>query len=48
MELFSLQVIGEIKFQHPVHAIDCTAGGRLFAVGDGGHGGRSLKMCSLR
>lgn len=41
-------VIGEIKFQHPVHAIDCTAGGRLFAVGDGGHGGRSLKMCSLR
>lgn len=42
------EVLGEIKFQHPVHAIDCTAGGRLFAVGDGGNGGRSLKMCSLR
>lgn len=42
------EVLGEVKFSHPVQALDSIAGGRLFAVGDGGHGGRSLKMCSLR
>ncbi|KAL4239912.1 hypothetical protein ACF0H5_000711 [Mactra antiquata] len=48
------EVIGEVKFDHPVHAIDTTMGGRLFAVGDGGssqgvsRGVTHLKMCSLR
>jgi len=43
--IYILQVLGEVKFEHPVQAIDTTMGGRLFAVGDGG---RSLKMCSLK
>lgn len=38
------EVLGEVKFEHPVQAIDTTMGGRLFAVGDGS---RNLKMCSL-
>lgn len=42
---FLFQVLGEVKFEHPVQAIDTTMGGRLFAVGDGA---RSLKMCSLK
>lgn len=28
------EVLGEVKFKHPVQAIDVTAGGRMFAVGD--------------
>lgn len=39
------QVLGEVKFNHPVQAIDTALGGRLFAVGDGD---RCLKMCSLK
>ncbi|KAH3872444.1 uncharacterized protein LOC127868775 isoform X3 [Dreissena polymorpha] len=39
------EVLGEVKFDHPVQALDTVWGGRLFAVGDGG---RSLKMCSLK
>jgi len=39
------EVLGEIKFDKAVQAIDTVFGGRMFAVGDGG---RSLKMCSLK
>ncbi|KAL3876899.1 hypothetical protein ACJMK2_034680 [Sinanodonta woodiana] len=38
------QVLGEVKFEKPIHAMDSTMGGRLFTVGDGGH---CLKMCRL-
>ncbi|XP_053389420.1 uncharacterized protein LOC123562065 [Mercenaria mercenaria] len=38
------EVLGEVKFEHPVQAIDTVHGGRLFAVGDGK---RSIKLCSL-
>lgn len=39
------EVIGEVKFEKGVQALDTYMGGRLFAVGDGGHG---LKMCRLK
>lgn len=39
------EVLGEVKFDKPVQALDTTMGGRLFAVGDGG---QSLKICSLK
>lgn len=38
------EVLGEVKFDHPVQAIDTFNGGRMFAVGDGK---RCLKLCSL-
>ncbi|XP_052786380.1 uncharacterized protein LOC128221815 [Mya arenaria] len=48
------EVIGEVKFNHPVQAIDTVHGGRLFAVGAGAeHGNKrlsgetGLKLCRL-
>lgn len=39
------KIIGEIKFEHAVQAIDAAAAGHLFAVGDGSG---CVTMCSLK